>query len=252
MRRYILFFAVLVLAATSCITQKEILYFQDIETRDSEKILTGYEPVIKRDDELSIIVSGPDKSVIMPYNLTLSDNITSSGNISQGVLTYIVDSDGYIDYPTIGKIYVLGLTRRELTDRLTEELKKEINDPIVSVSFKNFKVTVLGEVKSPGTYNVTSNRITILQAIGMAGDLTLSARRDGIILLREIDGEQTHQLIDLKESEILNSPYFYLQQNDVLYIPPSSSRVTVSSNSQLWSLIISTITATIAVISLIK
>lgn len=240
-------------AAFSCTTSKQILYFQDIDTAEIDRIVADYEPVIKRDDILRIVVSGPDKLVVQPYNLTLGELTTYSGtsNPANATLEYHVDKDGYIEFPVLGRINVLGMTRQGLVEYLTSQLKKEIKDPVVYVSFANFKITVLGEVKAPGTYNVTSERITILQALGMAGDLNLTARRDGIILIRDENGLNTHIKIDLKTSDILGSPYFYLQQNDVIYVPASPTRVTTANTSQLWGTILSGITTFMSVITVI-
>lgn len=239
--------------AAGCTTSKQILYFQDIDTAEIDRIVTDYEPVIKRDDILKIVVSGPDKLVVQPYNLTLGEMTSYSGSSSpqNATLEYHVDKDGYIDFPVIGRIKVLDMTRQDLVEFLTKELKKEVKDPVVYVSFSNFKVTVLGEVKNPGTYNVTSERITILQALGMAGDLNLTARRDGIILIRDENGLNTHIKIDLKKSDILSSPYFYLQQNDVIYVPASPTRVTTANTSQLWGTILSGVTTFMSVVSVI-
>ena len=244
--------AVLAAFAASCTTSRQILYFQDIDTAEIDRIVAGYEPVIKRDDILKIVVSGPDKIVTQPYNLTLGEMTTySSTSPEDATLQYHVDNDGYIDFPVLGRIKVLGMTRRELVKYLTGELRKEIKDPVVYVSFANFKVTVLGEVKNPGTYNVNSERITILQALGMAGDLNLTARRDGIILIRDENGLNTHIKIDLKSSDILGSPYFYLQQNDVIYVPASPTRVATATTTPLWSTILSGVTTFMSVVSVI-
>ena len=242
----------ILLLADSCTTSKQILYFQDIDTAEIDRIVTEYEPEIKRDDILKIVVSGPDKLVVQPYNLTLGE-VTTYGSTSpaNSTLEYHVDKDGYIDFPVLGRIKVLGMTRQSLVEYLTDALKKEVYDPVVYVSFANFKITVLGEVKNPGTYNVTSERITILQALGMAGDLNLTARRDGIILIREDNGLNTHIKIDLKTSDILSSPYFYLQQNDVLYVPASPTRVATATTTPLWSTILSGVTTLMSVVSVI-
>lgn len=246
----------LAVAATlaSCASQKDILYFQDIDEANIEKISKDYEPVIKRDDMLRIIVSGPDKKVAMPYNLTLTeiskDGSATIANPTTSVLPYKVDSEGYISFPNVGRIFVLGMTRRDLVNYLTLEIGKDIDDPIVYVAFENFKVTVLGEVRNPGTFNVTSERLTLLQALGMAGDLTLTAQRKGLILIREVDGKQTHFKFDLTDSEILSSPYFYLQQNDVIYVPASAARVAAANtNTGIWSVLLSTITTLITIIT---
>ena len=251
--RSLVLVCVSLLLAAGCTTSKQILYFQDIDTAEIERIVTDYEPVIKRDDILKIVVSGPDKLVVQPYNLTLGEmtGYSSATQPENATLEYHVDQDGYIDFPVLGRIKVLGMTRQDLVQYLTKELKKEIKDPIVYVSFANFKITVLGEVKAPGTYNVTSERITILQALGMAGDLNLTARRDGIILIREENGLNTHIKIDLKKSDILSSPYFYLQQNDVIYVPASANRVATATSTPLWSTILSGVTTLMSVISVV-
>ena len=239
-------------AVSSCTTSKQILYFQDIDTAEIDRIVTNYEPVIKRDDILKIVVSGPDKLVVQPYNLTLGE-VTSYTTTSpeDATLQYHVDKDGYIDFPVLGRIKVVGMTRQELVKYLTKELRSEVKDPVVYVSFANFKITILGEVQSPGTYNVTSERITILQALGMAGDLSLTARRDVIILIRDDNGLNTHIKIDLKSSDILSSPYFYLQQNDVIYVPASPTRVATATTTPLWSTILSGVTTFMSVVSVI-
>lgn len=250
----ILFFlCVIVVSMLSCTTSKQILYFQDIDTAQVERIVSDYEPVIKRDDILKIVVSGPDKLVVQPYNLTLGEVSVSSTSTSpeNSTLEYHVDKDGYINFPVLGRIKVLGMTRKDVVDYITKELKKDVKDPVVYVSFANFKITVLGEVKMPGTYSVTSERITLLQALGMVGDLNLTARRDGIILIREENGLNRHIKIDLKQSDILSSPYFYLQQNDVIYVPASATRVATATSTPLWSTILAGVTTFMSVVSVV-
>lgn len=246
--------AVAVISA-ACSSYKDIIYFQDIDDVQLAPITNEFEAVIKKDDRLTIVVSGPDKSVTAPYNLTLSElgnGMSASTDPERATLSYLVDANGEIDFPTLGKIHVEGMTRNELVDYLTREIGKDVKDPIVYISFRNYKITVLGEVRSPGTYVIDSEKINILQALGKAGDLNLTAQRDGIILIREVGGEQKHFKIDLKDSHLLDSPYFYLQQNDVLYIPPSPTRVaTATTATGIWSVILSSVTTTIALLSLI-
>jgi len=244
---------IVILLLSGCATSKEILYFQDIEQTTPKVMQTKYETKIKKDDILSIIVSGPDKIVVQPYNLSLSEGGTSSSyNPENSVLKYTVDSEGNIDFPILGKIKVEGMTRSELVDYLTQEVSKDVKDPIIYVKVTNYKVTILGEVKAPGTYNINSEKINILEALGVAGDLLLTAQRDNIILIREIDGKQEHFKINLKNSSLLSSPYFYLQQNDVIYVPQSPTRVAQGTMATgLWSIIFSSITTIVTVVSLI-
>lgn len=239
----------------SCSSYKDIVYFQNIDDVELKPLTTEFEAVIKKDDRLTIIVSGPDKTVTAPYNLTLAEmsaNGSINSNPETSTLTYLVDSEGYITFPIIGKIHVEGMTRNQLVDYLTAEIGKDVKDPIVYVSFRNYKVTVLGEVRSPGTFTIESEKINILQALGRAGDLSITAQRDGILLIREEDGVQTHHTIDLKDSHLLDSPYFYLQQNDVVVVPPSPTRVaTATAPTNIWSVALSSVTTLVALLSLI-
>lgn len=246
-----------ILFLASCSSSKEIVYFQDIDQMQPKAFAAEYEAIIKKDDKLAIVVSGPDKTVTAPYNLTLGEMSTTSGSVSStnpenATLSYLVDPQGNIEFPILGTIHVEGMTRNELTEYLTERIGQDVKNPVVYVAFKNYKITVLGEVRTPGTFVMDSEKISILQALGRAGDLTLTAKRDGIILLREVGGRQEHFTIDLRDSEILDSPYFYLQQNDVLYIPPSAARVAnATMANSVWSILLSSITTSIALISLI-
>lgn len=247
--------AALTVFVAGCASSKDILYFQDIDQVQLEKLTTEYEAVIKKDDRLVILVSGPDKMVCAPYNLTLGEvgNSGSAGtNPETSTLSYLVDGDGYINFPTLGPIKVEGMTRNHLVSYLTERIGMDVKDPIVYVAFKNYKITVLGEVRNPGTYTMDSEKNNILQALGKAGDLALTAKRDGILLFREVDGVMTHYTVDLKSSDLLQSPYFYLQQNDVIYVPANAQRVAAANaNTSIWSIVLSSVTTMVAVLSLL-
>jgi len=264
MRRFfiLLISGIIALIVTGCASSKEILYFQDIDQSSPEKITSNYEAKIQPADILSIIVSGPDKTVISPYNLTLGGGSSESSNLDfngittsnpeNSVLKYTVSPDGYISFPVLGKIKVSGMTRSELANYLKERIKDNVNNPIVYVKITNYKVTILGEVKNPGSYSVNSQRITILEALGYAGDLLITAQRDNIILIREINGKQEHFMIDLKDSSLLNSPYFYLRQNDILYVPQSPTRVAQGTlATSAWRIVLSSITTLVTVVAFI-
>ena len=253
---YVSLFFITLTGLTNCTTSKKIIYFQNLDDAELKPLNTAYEAVIKKDDRLTIVVSGPDKMVCAPYNLTLNEmnstgSLSSNGNPENVTLGYLVDSEGNIDFPILGKIHVEGMTRNELVNYLTQEIGKDIKEPIVYVSFRNYKITILGEVKNPGTYTIESEKINILQALGYAGDLNLTAQRENILLLREVDGILTHHRIDLKDKEILQSPYFYLQQNDVIYVLPSATRVATATTAvSIWSVVLSSITTIIALIGI--
>lgn len=230
-----LLFAVLFEA---CSSSKDVAYFQDIEMKDSLVNYNNYEPRIKKDDILSIIVSGPDKEVVSPFN--------------NEQRTYTVDANGYINFPILGMLHVQDLTLRELSEKLKNEISKDVKNPTVSISFENYKVTVLGEVSSPGTYTMPGEKTTILQALGMAGDLTLGAKRSNVLLIREVNGNFEHVRIDLRKSAILSSPYYYLCQNDVIYVTPTSSRTfSGSSRATMIPIITSSLSLVIATVAII-
>ncbi len=250
----VLYLVAFVFLLTACKSAKKIVYMQDIDEVQLKEITTRYEARIKKDDLLNIIVSGPDKQVVMPYNLTLHDNTMGGGSYDPERMTlpYLVDINGEIDFPILGKIKVEGMTRSDLVAYLTTEISKDVKNPIVYVAFRNYKITVLGEVKAPGTYSMDSEKINIFQALGRAGDLALTAKRENIILIREVNGKNTYHRIDLKSAEIMNEDYFFMQQNDVLYVPPSAQRVSAATtNTGIWSVLLSSVTSMVAVITLI-
>ncbi len=238
-------------ALSGCTSPKEILYFQDIDQVKPQKIEAEYQPVIMKDDKLQIIISGPDKSVVMPYNFTLNNGTDRGYGMSPtNVIPYLVDSQGYIDMPGIGRIHVEGMRRTELVDFITNTLIERglVKEPVVSVAFMNYRITVVGEVRSPGTYTMPSERVTILQALGMAGDLLITADRHDVLLIRDEDGKQVHYKIDLTQSDILNSELFYLHQNDVLYVAQSAKRIASGTTpTGLWSIILSTLSTLVTV-----
>lgn len=247
--------AVLGMSLVGCANYKDIVYLQDINTYDVERIYKQYEPKIKVDDRLTIVVSGPDKMVTAPYNLTLAD-ITKGGagttNPENSTLSYLVDMEGCISFPILGRIHVEGMTRRELTEYLTLEIGKDVKDPIVYITFKNFRVTVIGEVRAPGTYTLESEKMTIFQAIGKAGDLNLTAERQGVIVLRDEDGEHKHYELDLRSASVFESPAYFVQQNDVIIVQPSPTRVSNATLATgVWSLVASSVSTLSTITTLV-
>ncbi|MCT4629144.1 polysaccharide biosynthesis/export family protein [Winogradskyella sp.] len=239
---------------TSCGSRKDIVYFQDEPLQ--EDILTSKpkELIYKPDDILTINVSALDPATVAPFNLTL----VSGGNLSnplnaQGGLqqqTYLVDYEGNIEFPVLGTLKISGLTRTQLTDLLTEKISEYAKDPIVNVRLSNFTFTILGEVQNPGTFTIPDERITIIEALGMANDLTIFGKRKNVLLIREINGKKKFAKIDLTSVNTVNSPVYYLQQNDVIYVEPNNAKIRASSYNQNNSVLISaigTLTTIIAV-----
>jgi len=185
--------------------------------------------LIQPKDVLSIIVSSKDPELAMAYNLPISTYQTGSKNVasySQRLLGYLVDMEGYIDFPALGKQKVKGLTREEVSNLIKDKLVGDgiIRDAIVTTEFMNFKISVMGEVRSPGTFSLETDQITILEALSRAGDLTIYGRRDNILVCRKLeDGIVAFYRIDLLSKDFIHSPAFYLQQNDVVYVEPNDT-----------------------------
>ena len=249
MNKKILLLPLAILAAmcfTGCSSVKQVYYFQDIDTMKMEPLRTDYGAVIKKDDELRIWITGPDKTVCEPYNLTTNSNGsggygggdigTSSGvNGSNGWLTYLVDPQGNIEFPILGKIHVEGMTRDSLSHYLQDTIGKDIKDVIAYVRIVNYKVIMLGETGA-GVLNFNTERVTILQAIAQAGDLGMMAKRKNVMLIREVDGVPTKYNIDLTSARIFQEPYYYLQQNDVIYAPANSRKIhQATMSTAIWS-----------------
>ena len=180
-----------------CASSKKVVYLQDVKVDGRIKAACEYRTVIHVDDLLSIIVSCDDIEAALPFNtpmIGLGKEVTS-GN-QQGASGYLVDKEGYVDFPVLGKLQVDGISRNELADLLKEKLSGYLKNPIVTIQFLNFKVTVLGEVRNPGSYKVNSERISILDALGMAGDLQINAKRKNVLVMRE-DGTRKSFLVSI-------------------------------------------------------
>lgn len=231
----------------SCANLKDLQYLQDIEQQAVIKNIQETSDKIQINDELLILVSSTDLEASRPFNLQRN----SSVNTNLENMTYLVDSNGEIEMPVIGKVHVAGLSRIELQQQLESKISKYLIDAVVNVRIKNYKITVLGEVKQPGTYTVSSEKINIFQALGLAGDLNITALRKNIILVREGKEGTEYAHIDLTSADIISSPYYQLQQNDILVISPNRNRAQASSVNPFYSLAISSISVLTSVISLV-
>jgi len=218
---------------TSCASHKKTVYLQDANMDMAVKI-DNYEGIkIQPQDVLSITIYSKTPELADPFNL-ISVRYQTIGDIEiplvtnqQNMVGYVVDKEGNIDFPMFGKIRVAGLTREELITFIKDKLIAEnyINDPIVSVKFLNFRIFISGEIANPGVYEVTNDRITLLEALTMAGDLTIYGRRDNIRIIREKNGERKIYVVDLRTAALFNSPAYYLQQNDYIYVEPNNHRI---------------------------
>lgn len=236
----------------SCGSRKNMVYLQ----QDSTQINTLFEqyvPKIQINDILTIVVTAADPKVTAPFNPV---STMTTNNMSQSVdmalrPTYTVDGEGNITLPMLGKVKVIGLTRVQAIEKIRAELGQYIKDPGVNMNFNNFRVSVLGEVSKPGSFTLPSERVTVLEALSMAGDLTIRGVRHNVLLIREIDGRKTMHRLDLTQQSTLNSPYYYLAQNDVIYVEPNKSQINNSKLGANSNIIISIASLLITVISVL-
>lgn len=234
---HILAWTLLALLCTGCASQKKVIYLQDVDPLRQQAITQEYEMIIHRDDLLAIMVNSKDPELAMPFNMPLTTYQlgTSGGSYGmQRVLGYLVDAEGNIDFPILGKIKAEGLTRLQLTNLIKNRLIKDdlIKDPIVTIQFMNFKISVIGEVARPGSFTISGDRVTLLEALSMAGDLTIYGKRDRVAVIRERDGKRTTLFHDLRSADIFLSPCYYLQQNDIVYVEPNRVRAGQSEINQ--------------------
>lgn len=237
-----------VLLCTSCANRKNLIYFQP----DSVELNTSFElnaPKLQPGDILAISVTADDIRATQPFNQISPYNTGTLQNTNPFIPTYAVDNNGDIDFPKLGKIKVAGKTRTQAMELLREQVGRFILDPGISMEVRNFKVTVLGEVTRPGTFNIDNDRITILEALGLAGDLTIYGKRKDVLVIREQNGKKMEYSVDLTKRETLNSPVYYLSQNDVIYVQPNNARVQTSSYTQNTSVFVSVVGLIITVIS---
>ena len=247
------------LLITSCADKKQIAYYQNINQGTSQETTNGFESKIQPDDLLLIVVSTPDLEAAAPFNLETISVPTAIGQTNQGQRQqqlYLVDSDGLIQFPVLGEIKTGGQTKSEVVAVIKSKLKKYINDAIVNIRIINFKVTVQGEVAKPGSFTIASERITLPEALSLAGDLTIYGKRDNIILVREVNNKKTFNRIDITKADFINSPYYYLSQNDLIYVEPNKAKSRTSTgftqNGPIWIAIASLVSSVILSIFIIN
>lgn len=224
---------------TSCITRKHITYFQDIPASDSAQVSSNsglrtaiYETIIKSGDILNITVMSlsAETNTLINFPLINQNFSAPEKTLTQATPGFLVDSRGSIQVPLVGELKVDGLTTNQIRLLLTEKLDKYIQSPTVSVRFSNFKITILGDVTRPGVYPVPNERITLMEALGLSGDLSVFGLRKGVKLIREVNGKNHIYKIDLTSKDVLNSPYMYLQPNDLIYVDPGSGKAANADN----------------------
>lgn len=259
MKKYRLLIPILAILLVGCKTTQEMLYFPDFATEsDVTQVipdsLKNYESKIMPDDMLLITVNSIDPNAVAVFNLPTSNFLTPGKALisaTPSLQTYIVDNGGYIEFPVLGKIKLGGLTRSEATEFLQEKIKAYVEDPIVTIQCTNYKFSVLGEVTKPGTYQFNSDRITLLDALGYANDITIYGNHANVLLIREENGVRTFHRIDLTQPDIFTSPYYYVKRNDVIYVEPNEARQGYAGYSQDKQYLVSVVSAVTSAASVI-
>jgi polysaccharide export outer membrane protein len=223
----------------SCVDTRKAVYFNNITDMRIPAATKDLEPIIQHNDIIAIHVSSLNPEATEIFNTQKSTNIVGGGGaiaVSGEANGYLVNPDGTIQFPVLGNLKVVGMTKAQLKEQITKNLleRKLLVDPIVDIRFVNFRVTVLGEVGRPAVVNVPNEKISILEAIGMAGDLTIYANRENVLLIRETDGVKEIKRLNLNNNEIFTSPYYYLRSNDIVYAEPNKTKVR--NTSQSWQI----------------
>lgn len=231
-----------VVLVTSCTSYKQVPYLQNSELLDPTRIVDLYDARVQPKDMLTITVSSEDAEATFPFNLIVATPQTSSMRnlTSQPTLqTYLVDNDGCVEFPTLGRLKIGGMTKTEVETLIKDKLKHNFtSDPIVNVRMVNYKISVLGEVARPNSYTISNEKVNVFEALALAGDLTVYGKRNGVKLIREsANGKKEIIPLNLNDADIIYSPYYYLQQNDVLYIEPNKAKAKnsdIGSSTSLW------------------
>jgi polysaccharide export outer membrane protein len=248
---------IIVILGSGCLQPKDIYYLNGAGSQEITVLKEFQDPKVKIGDQLSIFISSSNLESVVVFNLPnfsstqQSNNMNGGGTNTNPLLGFIVDANGEISLPKIGKVKLEGLSFGDAKVLLEGKLKEYVKDPIVHIRYLNFRVSVLGEVQNPGTFNVTFQDINIFQAVGLAGDLTMFGKRNSVIVMRNVGDKCQLARLDLTSSDIIKSPYFHLQSGDVVYVEPNATKLKVSSSFyQTWPAITSGTTLFVLLLTL--
>jgi polysaccharide export outer membrane protein len=236
----------------SCVSRKKLVYLQDIDNQKSYDAAVRYEPTLQPDDLLNIIVSAENPEVTVPFNLPQIQGNYQLNENQSNIKTYLIDNDGYIDYPVIGKVKLGGLTRSQAVAALVDKISFYIKNPSINLRILNFKISILGQVVRPGSYTIQSERINFLEALSLAGDLGLYGKRNNILVIHEEEGKKTYNRVDLTKTDILGLENYYLSQNDIIYVEPNKTAINSSAVGPNTAVYISGLTAVLTLILLLR
>lgn len=245
----IIFFSFIFLS--SCASREKIVYLQNIEQKDSYPAARN-EVKLQPDDLINIIIAAESPEVTVPFNLPQIQGNYDVNDKQSAIKTYLINNEGYIEYPVIGKIKLGGLYRSEAVALLRQKISEYIKNPIINLRILNYKVSVLGEVVKPGSYTIQGERITVLEALSMAGDMTIYGRRNNVLVIHEEDGKKTYQRFDLTKIDMLDLKNYYLSQNDVVYVEQNKTRINTSAVGQNTTVLLSGLTVILSLILVLK
>jgi len=244
-----------ILALAGCSSLKDVAFFYGVNSNSADSINKKFNKIhearICSGDMLSITVTGLDPTAVVPFNLPLVSYATPGSDListSLTLQTYLVDINGDINFPVIGSLKLSGLTKSQAIKYIDDQLAPYLKNAIVTIQFMNYRITVLGEVLRPGQYSISNERVTILDALGLAGDMTIFGKRNNVLITRENNGKLDFVRLNLNTDEVFKSPYYYLQQNDVIYVEPNSVKSVASQNTGLYLSALSTFATLLAVI----
>lgn len=252
-----LFFPIIVLAVAlffgSCSSVKQVAYFQNIDSISLAASKGLYDARIMPKDQLTITVVASDPEAAKPFNLSVQSTLGTDnrlGSSTGSLLSYLVDNNGEIDYPVVGKLKVAGLTKNECEQLIADKIKPYLSSeehPVVTVRMSSYRVTVAGEVNSPKVVPVTTEKMSVVEAIAQAGDLSIYGKRNNVLLIREnADGQKEAHRLNLNDANLINSPYYYVQQNDYIYVEPNSTKAknsAIGQSTTLWISVVGVLTS---------
>lgn len=226
------------ISLTSCKIRERLVYLHNPVGDTTQVVKNTYSPILRIDDQLSIMVGGTDQEALAPFQFFSGVGAAGGGQQNMqmmGGINYLIDINGNINFPVLGFVHLAGKTRLEAVIYLQEQLAQYVENPVVNIEIKNFKFTVLGQVKAPGIHTVSTERLTILEAIGKAGDLQITGLRNNVLVVREMNGQRIEYRLDLTNKSIYNSPAFYICQNDVIYVEPNFTANFQGTNFQTYT-----------------
>ncbi|ARS39575.1 sugar transporter [Sphingobacteriaceae bacterium GW460-11-11-14-LB5] len=247
MKKVILFIAIYTSIITGCAPRRDLVYFSNLAKQTSEVKLQGQEVKIQQNDLLSVSINSlnQESNVLFAVN---TRNASADNNYK--IEGYRVSKDGMINLPVVGNVRLEGLTIEQAQATISKELDKYVKKPVVDVQLVNFKVTVIGEVNRPSTFTVQGDNINLLEALGMAGDMTVYGKRENILVIRQQNGQRVMKRLNLNNQDVMDSPFFYLKQNDVVYVEPDKSKaIEYSPNTRIMPVVIASISAVAVLIT---